>query len=84
MTKSDKLKNRFIAEPCDFSWQELEKLLASLSFYLIKMGKTSGSSVKFYREGYPPIHLHKPHPGKILKAYQMKYIREYLEEEDLL
>lgn len=28
--------------------------------------------------------LHKPHPQKELKAYQIKQLIEYLEQEDLI
>ena len=38
----------------------------------------------FYRDGYPPILLHKPHPRKELLAYQVKQLIETLSQEGLL
>ncbi|MBP3927004.1 MAG: type II toxin-antitoxin system HicA family toxin, partial [Clostridium sp.] len=47
-------------------------------------GKTSGSRVMFIRDGYGRILLHKPHPKKELKAYQIKQLVEMLEQEGLI
>jgi hypothetical protein len=47
-------------------------------------GKTSGSRVKFESEIYGAILLHKPHPQKELKAYQIKQLVEKLEQEGLI
>ena len=84
MSKKLKLVERFTSLPKDFSWSELSSLLKLFGFEEMQMGKTSGSRARFYKAGYPPILLHKPHPGKILKEYQIKYIKEYLEEEGFL
>ena len=35
----------------------------------------------FYRVGFPPILLHKPHPQKELKPYQVRQLLEMLEQE---
>ena len=35
-------------------------------------------------EGYPPINLHRPHPGTIVKRYQLRQVHEFLEREGLL
>jgi hypothetical protein len=84
MSKKEKLISRFTTLPKDFTWNELKALLESFGFEEFQAGKTSGSRVRFYQENYPPILIHKPHPGKILKLYQMKIIKEYLEIEDFL
>ena len=47
-------------------------------------GKTSGSRVMFFRDGFPPILMHKPHPQKELKVYQVRQLLELLEQEELL
>ena len=47
-------------------------------------GKTSGSRVMFVNEEHGCILLHKPHPQKELKAYQIKQLIEILEQEGLI
>jgi len=44
----------------------------------VKKGKTSGSRVKFENANGVPIMLHKPHPGGIMKKYQMRQVKEIL------
>lgn len=84
MSKQDKLIARFSSLPKDFTWNELKALLSYLGFEEVATGKTSGSRVRFYQKDYPPILLHKPHPGKIMKAYQIKEIKNFLENEGFL
>jgi len=84
MGKKDKLIARFETQPNDFTWNELCTLLKSLGYVQIKKGKTGGSRVGFIHTECPPINLHKPHPGKILKAYQMREILSMLYREKLL
>ena len=70
--------------PKDFSWQELTTLLKSLNYAEAKQGKTGGSRRRFVHESKPPITLHKPHPGSIVKLYAVKEILKFLEEEELI
>ena len=84
MSKRDKLIWRFLTLPKDFTWAELKALLECFGFEESNAGKTSGSRVRFYQENYTPVMIHKPHPGKILKHYQLKYIKEYLQNEGFL
>ena len=72
MSQIDKLISRLCSKPKDFTWDELEKVVAARGFVLLKGGKTGGSRRKFYNETTKEIlDLHKPHPGNILKAYQL-------------
>lgn len=72
MTKKDKLLERFFAQPKDFSYQELKTLLNSLGYEESNLGKTSGSRVLFLNViKQSKIRIHKPHPGNILKKYQI-------------
>jgi hypothetical protein len=72
MTKKDKLLERFLSMPKDFSYQELKTLLNSLSYEESNLGKTSGSRVLFLNViKQSKIRIHKPHPGNILKKYQI-------------
>lgn len=84
MTKIEKLIDRFLSKPTDFTWAELKKLMAGFGFKEITGGKTGGSRVRFIHRDHPPVLLHKPHPGKILKRYQVDWVLALLRQEDLL
>lgn len=84
MAKRDKLINRFLKKPTDFTWQELEKLLNGFGYQLISAGKTGGSRVRFVHRTHPPIILPKPHPKPVLKRYQLEDILGLLKQEGLL
>ncbi|AEL28186.1 type II toxin-antitoxin system HicA family toxin [Cyclobacterium marinum] len=79
MSKKEKLLERFLTQPKDFHYDEMVKLLGYYGFEEIKKGKTSGSRVKFENESGVPIMLHKPHPSGIMKAYQLKQVKEVLD-----
>ena len=79
MSKLDKLIARLCRRPKDFTWEELEKLLMAYGFELLKSGKTGGSRRKFYNAtNQQVLDLHKPHPGNILKPYQLDLVTEKL------
>ena len=78
MSKKQKLIARFLNMPSDFHYDELVRLLGYYGFTEIKKGKTSGSRVMFLNEDHVPIRLHKPHPGGIMKKYQLRQIKEIL------
>jgi len=84
MTKVDKLIDRFLTKPTDFTWAELVKVLGSFGYKQISAGKTGGSRVRFVHDDYPPIIMHKPHPRPILKRYQLEDIVNLLQQEKLL
>ena len=81
MGKKDKLIKRLKSRPKDFTFDEAETLLKYFDFAYSNKGKTSGSRVIFESENHGCIMLHKPHPQKELKAYQIKQLIEYLEQE---
>ena len=83
MSKKDKLIDRLLKKPKDFTFDEMQTLLEAFGFQRYEKGKTSGSRVKFIK-GNIPIILHKPHPRKELLSYQIKQIIEILEKESLL
>ena len=79
MSKIEKLIARIQASPNDFTWDELIRLLNHYGFEEIKKGKTAGSRRAFFHlETKQIIRFHKPHPGNILKQYQLKEILELL------
>ena len=81
MSRIEKLIARFKSKPNDFSWEELTRLLNHLGYTEIT---GSGSRRKFIHDHYQLIVLHKPHPRRILKTYQMDQVYEVLKEENLI
>jgi len=81
MSSIEKLITRFITRPRDFSWEELTRLLKHLGYREIT---GSGSRRKFMHENHQLIILHKPHPKKILKSYQVNQVFDILNEEGLI
>lgn len=81
MTSAEKLLERFKSLPSDLTWEELKRVLAQFG-YAEQKGK--GSRRKFKAERRPTLILHEPHPGRIVKAYALRYVKETLENEGLL
>ena len=84
MGQKEKLIQRLKAKPKDFTFDEAEALLGYLSYIRSNKGKTSGSRVMFISEEHETVLLHKPHPQKELKSYQVKQLVETLEQEGLI
>ncbi len=84
MSKHEKLLKRLRSKPKDFTWNELATLLGGLGYREVTGGKTGGSRRRFVHRAAPPIFLHKPHPGNIVKQYVIKDVLAALEEGDLL
>jgi len=84
MTKHEKLLDRLLSRPKDFTWDELSKVLNGLGYKSLSGGKTGGSRARFVHPSSPPIILHKPHPKPILKRYQIDGIIDLLKQEKLL
>jgi len=79
MSKHQKLKERFLEFPKDFTWDELKRLLRKYGYVQNSKGKTSGSRVEFESpESGISLNLHKPHPHNILKPYQLKDTHDFL------
>ena len=54
---------------------DIEKLLISLGFQIIE---GDGSRVAFEYDGLK-LFVHRPHPGKEARKYQVEAVREFLE-----
>jgi len=79
MSSHEKLLERFLNLPKDFTWDELKRLLSKYGYYQNNKGKTSGSRIAFENENSNiMLDLHKPHPKSLLKPYQMKDVLEFL------
>lgn len=82
MSRFEKLLSRFLSRPKDFTYYELKKVLNGLG-YIEQQG--AGSRVVFFNKQLKHnIKLHKPHPGNILKRYQIDFVIDELKSNDLL
>ena len=85
MSRRQKLIDRFLSRPSDFTYNELKRLLSGFGYRETKAGKTSGSRVAFINdETEHIISLHKPHPDPAVKSYILDQITESLEREGWL
>ena len=80
MGTKEKLRNRFLKMPSDFTFDEMQRLLEGFGYEKSNKGKTSGSRLIFKNGNKRPIMLHKPHPGNIVKEYAMKQVFDDLKE----
>jgi hypothetical protein len=80
MTKIDKIKMRILSRPKDFTYNELKTFLSTFGYEKIQ---GAGSRICFVRENHK-IKLHKPHPGNILKRYQIDLVTKELTDKGLL
>ena len=83
MSKKDKLIERLLSRPKDFTFEELVTLLSGFGYRAVKVGKTGGSRAAF-SNGDDYIRLHKPHPRNILKPYQIDDIIASLKERNMI
>jgi hypothetical protein len=82
MGKIDKLIERFKSKPKDFNYNELKRML---NYFGYDLSQGSGSRIVFANENLGhKMKLHKPHPGNILKRYQLDFIEVELKSKGLL
>ncbi len=82
MSRFEKLLSRFLSRPKDFTNYELKKVLNGLDY---KEQQGAGSRVVFFNKQLKHnIKLHKPHPGNILKRYQIDFVFDELKSNNLL
>ena len=84
MGTKEKLRERFMKMPSDFTFDELQRLLEGYGYEKSDKGRTSGSRIIFKNSDKRPIMLHKPHPGNIVKGYTMKQVYNDLKEAGLI
>jgi len=85
MTQKNKLINRLLQNPRDFTFAELETLLTQLGFVIDNKGKTSGSRIRFFHPEKKLQYLaHKPHPSNVIKPKALKDIIDYLTANKLI
>jgi hypothetical protein len=78
MSRKDKLIDRLLSMPRDFTWEELSKVLAQFGYTELKNGKTGGSRRKFANAAKDVISFHKPHPANIVKHYAISDLVDFL------
>lgn len=81
MSKKEKLLERLLSVPKDFTWEELTKVLNSFGYEEVKTGKTGGSRRRFVDKRKSIITLHKPHPENRVKEYAIRDVIAKLKEE---
>jgi hypothetical protein len=84
MSTKEKLRERFLKMPSDFTFDEMQQLLAGFGYEKRNKGRTSGSRVIFKNGDKSPIMLHKNHPGNIVKGYAMQQVYNELKEAGLI
>lgn len=84
MGQKEKAIKRLLDLPTDIRFDELVQILGFFQYELTNKGKTSGSRVQFFRQGYPSIKIHKPHNGKCVWKWDLEAIVKMLKEVDLL
>ena len=77
MGKFEKLLERLLSIPSDFSYTEARTVAKHFGYEEKQKGRTSGSRVLLFRASDErKILLHKPHPGDIMKTYA---VRDFVE-----
>ena len=84
MSQKDKLEQKLLSDPRDFTFEDASRLVGYYGYSLSNKGRTSGSRVAFVSPDHPPIFLHKPHPRKELLPYQVNQLVEFLKKEGFL
>ena len=84
MGTKEKLRERFLKMPSDFTFDEMQRLLEGYGYEKGNKGRTSGSRIIFKNGNKRPIMLHKPHPGNIVKGSAMKNVDAALKEAGLI
>ena len=82
MGTKDKLLDRFIRMPKDFTYEETVRLLKIFGYSEYNKGNSSGSRVQFVRSGGDILNFHKPHPSSIMKLGTMKSIFNHLKQHN--
>jgi len=83
VSKKDKLLDRLLKKPKDFTFDEMVSLLSYFGYESKQTG--TGSGVKFIKKGSNEvISFHKPHPSGVLKQYVLDQVIEKLRRDGLI
>jgi len=76
MSRKEKLKEKLLSRPSNFTWDEAIRLMGQCHFVLVK---NSGSRRVFkHKKSGLKIFLHEPHPQNTLLDYAMEMLIEGL------
>ncbi len=85
MGTKEKLIERFLTLPRDFTYEEVKRLFGIFGYVEKTKGSTSGSRVEFVSaDGLSSYIMHKPHPSNIIKGYVMKQMLSFIREQCLI
>ncbi len=85
MGTKEKLIERFLTLPKDFTYDEVKRLFRLFGYEESNKGSTSGSRVEFVNsDGTDSYIMHKPHPSNIIRGYVMKQLKVYVDENKLI
>ena len=85
MSRATKLLQRFLRKPKDFSYAELTRLMNAFGYAEESTGRSGGSRVAFINpDTRDVVRLHRPHPAKIMKTYQLELIEQHLKQKGYL
>ena len=82
MERFEKLIERLLSRPTDFTWAELQTIMRKFG-YAEKKAKGSGRKFINTKTGHV-LSLHRPHPGKILKPYARENVSNKLIESGII
>lgn len=85
MSKHEKLLNKFLARPRNFTYDDLVSLLRGFGYTVETRGRSSGSAVMFYNARLnDKILIHMPHPEKEIKRYVIEMVIEKLRNNQMI
>ncbi len=85
MSKTEKLLQRFLLQPKDFTYDELRRLLNSFGYGEAKTGKTAGSRTAFYNAKLDDmIKFHRPHSSQIMRRCYLNEIENQLRKKGVI
>ena len=81
MSKKEALVERLLSKPTDFTERELDTIMGQCGCVKDNKGKTSGSRICYYHIATKQtLRLHSPHPGSVLKPYQVNDALSFLRQ----
>ena len=85
MGTKEKLIERFLSLPKDFTYDEVKRLFGIFGYTENTKGGTSGSRVEFISSDKKHTYImHRPHPSNIIKGYVLKQMFAFIQENKLL
>lgn len=78
MTASEKLTQELRSQPRTWKWRKAKRLARQLGCEIMNL---SGSSRAMIHPSGRKLVIHEPHPGNELKAYQVRKLKAFFEEE---